>query len=102
MERKFSAEDRQKAAAAKDLRKDCVKLLEHGGISVETAHGAAVMRRCLQIPVSLRNIYVAAVQGDSPTSGIQAFCFECVGWERSEAVNCTVLHCPLHPYRPKA
>ena len=60
----------------------------------------AIIARALEMPLSSRNTYLAAINGDSPTSAVKAFCAECVGWVRNEVTHCTATACPLWPYRP--
>jgi hypothetical protein len=31
---------------------------------------------------------------------IRLFCYECMGFQKSEVPRCTSLTCPLYPYRP--
>jgi hypothetical protein len=34
------------------------------------------------------------------SKAIRYFCYECMGWQKSEVRNCTAPNCPLFPYRP--
>jgi hypothetical protein len=36
----------------------------------------------------------------SPRQAIKAKCLECSGFDRAEVAACSVVLCPLHPYRP--
>jgi hypothetical protein len=33
---------------------------------------------------------------------IRFFCYECLGWQKTEVKNCTAPLCPLFPFRPGA
>jgi hypothetical protein len=35
-------------------------------------------------------------------SAVKRFCYECTGWDKSAAHNCTAPMCPLFPFRPKS
>lgn len=43
---------------------------------------------------------VKAVLNGSPTAGIKAFCYKCMGEDIKEIRNCTSLRCPLWNFRP--
>lgn len=54
-----------------------------------------------QVPSSSRGIIKRAFDATAPLSGaIKAKCLDCSGFDRDEVKNCTVVLCPLHPYRP--
>jgi len=61
---------------------------------------ALVEERASQIPESQLTAYLKAVRGKSLRAAVNAFCAECVGWERQAVRECTGLACPLWPYRP--
>jgi hypothetical protein len=60
---------------------------------------ASVGKRLAEMPELFRGAYMQAVDGNSPTTAIKAFCLECVGWQRPEVAACTSLACPLYAYR---
>jgi hypothetical protein len=39
-------------------------------------------------------------KGEPISKAIRYFCYECMGWQKSEVRNCTAPNCPLFPYRP--
>lgn len=45
-------------------------------------------------------ITAKAYAGNSKAAGIKAKCLDCCCWQRNEVAGCTVLACPLWPYRP--
>ena len=47
-----------------------------------------------------RATYNKAVTGKSLRAAINAFCLECVCWQRKEIQLCTSLSCPLFAVRP--
>jgi hypothetical protein len=49
---------------------------------------------------SYRRLYDKAVSGKSRSAGVKSKCLECMGWQSSEVKNCSIVACPLHPYRP--
>jgi len=67
----------------------------------EARREEAVQLRLKQMPVSCRGIYRRAVGGRSLRAAIDAFCQECVGYQRREITECTDLGCPLYGQRPK-
>ncbi len=53
------------------------------------------------IPASCRATVERALTGSgSPRQAIKAKCLACSNWQREEIADCTVLICPLHPWRP--
>lgn len=67
---------------------------------IEAGRQAKIIDRALEMPLTHRNRYLAAVNGNLRESAIRAFCAECVGWIRAEVAQCTSLACPLYSYRP--
>lgn len=53
------------------------------------------------VPERLRRLYDRAMTGKSRNAAVRAFCCMCVGWKRVEVDRCSVVSCPLYPYRPK-
>lgn len=56
--------------------------------------------RIAQIPKAYRAVYKKAMTGKSLRAAVNAFCLECVCWQRLEITNCTAKNCPLYNYRP--
>jgi len=53
------------------------------------------------VPTGSRGAVGRAFAGTaSPRSAIKAKCLDCCHFERAEVAACTVILCPLHPYRP--
>lgn len=53
------------------------------------------------VPTSARGIISRAFAGTtSPRAAIKAKCLDCCHFDRDEVEHCTVILCPLHPYRP--
>jgi hypothetical protein len=53
------------------------------------------------VPPSVRRIMARAfARGASPRQAIKAKCLDCCCYDRAEVAGCTVVLCPLHPYRP--
>jgi len=59
-----------------------------------------VSRKLKGIPSAYRHTYKRAMAGKSLRAAVNAFCLECVCWQREEVKNCTSVDCPLFPYRP--
>ena len=53
-----------------------------------------------QMPRSCRRNYDKALGGRSLRAAVNAFCLECVCWNRREVRLCTDLACPLYVVRP--
>jgi len=66
----------------------------------ESQRQAQIEQRRCEIPKSYRGIYDRAVRGRSLRAAINAFCLECVCWQRKEITLCTDLACPLFAVRP--
>ena len=49
---------------------------------------------------SYRRLYDKAISGKSRTAAVKSKCLDCQCWQSSEVRGCSVLTCPLHPYRP--
>jgi hypothetical protein len=64
------------------------------------AKDTAVGAKLEQMPETHRRTYVRAMSGRSLRAAVNAFCAECVGWNRREIARCTALACPLYSYRP--
>jgi hypothetical protein len=47
-----------------------------------------------------RRNYDNALSGKSLKAAIKAHCLDCMGWERAEVRDCTVVSCSLWLYRP--
>ena len=59
-----------------------------------------IARRIAEMPKKYRKIYRKAVEGNNKDAAIQAFCLECVCWQKNEITNCPCLACPLYGLRP--
>jgi hypothetical protein len=53
-----------------------------------------------EVPSHTRKLYREVFTGTSKAKAIKLFCFECQGFEKSEAVNCDNKTCPLWRHRP--
>jgi len=51
------------------------------------------------VPASFRGTYDKAMGGKKVFAAIRAKCQDCMNWQNSEIKACTVVHCPLWPYR---
>ena len=70
------------------------------GPSGPISRNAEVGKRRAQMPSSQRGIYDRATGGKSKAMAIKAFCYECMGYDRSEVLSCSDPACPLWMYRP--
>ena len=59
-----------------------------------------IANRLAEIPKKYRKIYKRAVETNDKTAAIEAFCLECVCWQKSEVIKCCCLACPLYGLRP--
>jgi len=59
-----------------------------------------VLQKMGGIPRAYRQTYKRAMSGKSLRAAVNAFCLECVQWQREEIKLCTAIDCPLYPYRP--
>jgi len=60
-----------------------------------------VMTNLEEMPATMRRTYFKAATGEaSPRECIQAFCAECVGWDRASVTECTSIGCSLYLRRP--
>ena len=67
---------------------------------VDPSRSTAVAERLAQMPKHCRGVYLRAVGGKSLRAAVNAFCLECVTWNRAEVARCTALACPLYACRP--
>jgi len=58
------------------------------------------LKQIEQIAPSKHGKFVKAYKGHSLRAGIDANCLDCQGFDLVQVRNCTVLNCPLWPYRP--
>jgi len=86
---------------SKSNAKNALEIMNNALSDLSGGRKTQVRDRLLEMPVSYRNRYVRAVLGRSPTTAIEAYCFECVGWQRGHVRDCTAKACPLWPYRPE-
>lgn len=59
-----------------------------------------IAKRRADMPQIYRGQYDRAMQGKSLRAAINAFCLECVQWQRVEVRKCPSTPCPLYLYRP--
>lgn len=52
-----------------------------------------------RIPEKYQGTYHKAMQGKSLRGAIRAKCQDCQNWQVAEIRRCTVVYCPLWPYR---
>ena len=67
---------------------------------VSQAISPQVEQKLAQMPSAYRKTYRKAMTGKSLRAAVNAFCSECVCWQREEVKNCTSHTCPLYQYRP--
>lgn len=70
--------------------------------SIETSQLTAnrIAKRLADMPKAYRKNYEMAMAGNSRRAAMNAFCLECVMWQRKEVKLCPSIACPLYPYRP--
>jgi len=49
---------------------------------------------------SYRKQYDKAMKGHSLRAAINSKCLDCMCWQATEVKKCSIIACPLHPYRP--
>lgn len=49
---------------------------------------------------SYRRNYDKAMTGKSLRAAVDSKCLDCMCWQAAEVRKCTIVTCPLHPYRP--
>jgi hypothetical protein len=59
-----------------------------------------IKNRIAEIPKRYRGIYKKAVETNNKAAAIEAFCLECVQWQKGEVADCSCLVCPLYGLRP--
>ncbi|MGA2915457.1 MAG: hypothetical protein ABSE89_05475 [Sedimentisphaerales bacterium] len=59
-----------------------------------------IAQRLAEIPKKYRKIYRKAVETNNKQAAIDAFCLECVCWQKNEVKNCSCPACPLFGVRP--
>jgi hypothetical protein len=74
--------------------------MEHQIETSENNRQQKIKCRILEIPKKYRKIYKKAVETNSKAAAIEAFCLECVCWQKNEIINCSCLTCPLFGVRP--
>ena len=57
-------------------------------------------RYLADVSTAYRGIVIKAFEGNSRAAGVKAKCLDCSNFQRVEVRHCTVILCPLHPYRP--
>jgi hypothetical protein len=66
----------------------------------ESLRKQKIARKIAEMPKKYRKIYRKAVENNNKDAAIQAFCLECVCWQKNEITNCPCLACPLFGLRP--
>ncbi len=69
-------------------------------IAIDGQRQRQVDKRLAEMPRAYRATYRKAVEGKSLRACINAFCLECMGWQRDEVRKCTAPACPLWSVRP--
>jgi len=93
---------RAKSLASRQALKDASQFLRNELPDLDDSQAAQVLKRLSQMPETCRATYTRAMCGKSRGAAVKAFCQECMGWQefRRGIRDCTVLSCPLYPYRP--
>jgi len=66
----------------------------------KTTLNPKVAAKIAQMPPSFRATYPRAMTGKSLRAAVNAFCAECVGYQRDEVRFCTSPACPFYQFRP--
>jgi len=101
-DRQFTPEDHaaSKEAKAHFHNATPAEIVSKADLDATPEREALIERKLAEMPVTARKRYVTALQGGSREAAITSFCWECMGWVRTEVELCTALACPLYPYRP--
>ena len=95
----FTAEMR--ARARETLRKNQQKPLQEELSTLDVSRQAQAEKIGSTCPPALKPLYFRALRGElALKAAVRVFCFQCVGWEKSEAWECSSYGCPLWSYRP--
>lgn len=94
-EQREAAQARQKALAAMTPE----ERYDDAGLNLHPAQKAQIIERMHHMNPGVRSVFLKAFAGKSLRAAATAKCIDCMGWKRSEVANCTVLACPLYPYR---
>ena len=97
-----TVEGRAKALASRRRAQSVRKLIFAAELSVGPVTEALIAQRLLEMPLSCRNTYVKAMEGDSWAASVRAYCCMCLDWDdfRPGIRNCSDPACPLYPHRP--
>jgi len=60
---------------------------------------SAIQAKLARMPANFRRNYREAMTGKSRAAAMDAYCWECLGWECPPA-DCTSPACPLYSFRP--
>ena len=93
-------EDRARGRRSKTRERSSRGSIQNQRSDLRSTQEAAIRDRASQIPKTCLRTYLLAMRGKSLRASINAFCMECVGWDRREVALCTALACPHYPYRP--
>jgi hypothetical protein len=69
-------------------------------VTSENLRNQKISKRIEEIPKKYRKIYKKAVETNNKAAAIEAFCLECVCWQKNEIINCSCPTCPLFGVRP--
>ncbi len=69
-------------------------------VTSENLRRQKISKRIAEIPKKYRRIYKKAVETNNKSAAIEAFCLECICWQKNEIINCSCLTCPLFGVRP--
>ncbi len=94
-------EVRKHATEAKRRLSDVPRILKNDLSDLSATRGAMVGKRLEEMPVTFRKRYIVALSGKRPMKAIEAFCYECICWQRGHVQECTAQACPLWDYRPE-
>jgi len=94
-------EVRRQAREAKSRLSDVPRILKNDLSHLSPSRKAMAGKRLEEMPVTFRKRYILALSGKRPMKAIEAFCYECIGWQRGHVKSCTAQACPLWPYRPE-
>jgi hypothetical protein len=82
------------------MRKQVMKTANLQNPQMELLRKQKIAARAAEIPKKYRKIYKNAAERLNKSAAINAFCLECVCWQKNEIINCSCLACPLFGLRP--
>ena len=69
-------------------------------MNLEGANTPQSTNHMLNVQESLQGVFRRAYSGKSRKAGMDAYCYQCIGFEREEIRHCTAPECGLWEYRP--